>query len=1029
MIKYFIKNSVLTHVLFLFLILLAYLSFERVPKELFPVSTLDKITISGQYSGASAKNLDKMAVSPIEDALKTYPEVDSVESLIRNGSFVITASLKPNSNKTSLLSDFKSEVSLIRKNLPSDMDDPTVSIVKRAFPLIFVSVAGNKSNEYLLKVSKELKEKLSSALPELSTIDIRGDADKELSVTMNTSKINALNLSKSEVVSAISNLYSIYPIGKIDDSTHYYISTTQGQKDLNNIKNTILNIGGKSIYLKDIAQIKFKLDTPQMIGKFDGIKNMTLDIKKGEKGDAIALSKKIRKITKEFAKKYPELKFGFSTDTSKWVRNRLNTVVSNILFGLILVFFFMWIFVNKRISFVVTIGIPTSFAIAMIFLDYFGFSLNLLSMLGALIALGMIVDEAIVVAENIQRHFEMGKDKLQASIDGTLEVFWPVVASAMTTIFAFLPLLMIKGEIGIFMKIIPVMITILILSSLLEAFIFLPLHSKEVLNDDKNLFAEKMWEKLNKFYRKILYFIFNKKVIFMIFFLIFIPFLVIEGFKHSKFQLFPDFDTTQIYVLGTVKGDSTLEQTSKKIEGVEKILKGFIGKDMNSFTTVVGMKMDAKNQPQLSDKNFHIFIDLNEKIPQDWYNKYLAPLLSPVKIENVSRTLLAKDLAKKIREKLKSQDSKFEDLTVFVPTAGIVKSDVLIQLSSKNDKKLISKIKFLESKMRGIKGVYNIRDDANLGPKTIKIKLNNYGKSLGFTESYIVSYLRGDFGDSEVGKMFLNNIAEIKLKDINKDKIQFLKNYRIAIPHTSKEILLSKISSFVIENNFRVLNKYNGVNAKTIYASLNKKVITTKEFYEKLGTYMKEVKKDGVQLNIGGAQKVGNSVKNDLKHSFVVALILIFITLVAMFRSVFLPIVLISVIPLSMLGVIVGDMLMDLNLTMIGMIGVVGLAGVVVNDGIIMIEFIQKATNIEEIIEKASYRVRPILLTSITTILGLFTLIFYPFGQSMILQPLAVALGFGVAWSTVLNLFYLPLIYVILFKLKHKIQNYKKRRL
>jgi multidrug efflux pump subunit AcrB len=1021
LIQYFIKNSILTHILFIFLIIIAYLSFERVPKELFPVSTYDKISIQGAYSGASAKNLDKMVVSQIEDALKTYSEIESVESLIRNGSFAITINLKPNSDKTSLLSDFKSEVSLIKRDLPSDMNEPTVSIVKKVFPLIFVSIAGDQNDEYLLKISEELKDKLSTSLPELSNIEIRGDGDTELSIELNTDKIEALNLSKSQILSAISSLYSIYPIGKVEDSSHYYISSTNGQDDIETIKNSILNINNQTIYLKDISKVHFRLSTPTQLGKFNGIKNMTLDIKKGEKGDAIVLSKQVRQITNEFAKKHSDLTFGFSTDTSKWVKNRLNTVVSNIVFGLVLVFFFMWIFVNKRISFVVTIGIPTSFAFGMIFLDYFGFSLNVLSMLGALIALGMIVDEAIVVAENIHRHFEMGKDKLQASIDGTVEVFWPVVVSALTTIFAFLPLLMIQGEIGIFMKIIPIMVTILLISSLLEAFLFLPLHSKELLREaDKDSFSDKMWEKIDKFYKHLINVVLNYKVVFLILFLIVVPFLVAKGFKNSKFQLFPDFDTTQIYVLGTVKNDSTIYETSEKIKDIESVLKGFIGKDVDSFSTVIGFKMDAKNEAKVSEKNFHIFIDLNERIPTDWYNKYLAPLLSPVQSDNVTRTFLAKEISKQIEEKISKYKDSFEELIVFVPTAGVVKSDVLIQLSSTDDKHLISTINKLKSEMHNIKGVYNIADDASLGPKTLKIELNDYAKSLGFTESYIVTNLRGYFGDAEYGKMFLDSVARIKLKDIQKDKIEFFKNYQISIPNSTQKITLSKISNFIIEDNFRELNKYDGVNSKTVFASLDKKIITVKEFYEQINPYIKELKNSGIKVNIGGAQKVGDEVKRDLQYSFIIAVILIFIILVAMFRSLILPVVLISVIPLSMLGVIFGNYVMDLNLTMIGMIGVVGLAGVVVNDGIIMIEFIKKATNVDEIVEKASHRVRPILLTSVTTVLGLFTLMFYPFGQSVMLQPLAVSLGFGLAWATVLNLFYLPLIYVILFKIKNR---------
>jgi HAE1 family hydrophobic/amphiphilic exporter-1 len=338
---------------------------------------------------------------------------------------------------------------------------------------------------------------------------------------------------------------------------------------------------------------KRQIDTPDTIGKFNGIKDVSLSIKKGNTGDVIKLTKQIRKITKEFAKNYPNLKFGFSMDTSVAVKNRLNTVVSNIEFGLILVFLAMWLFINKRIALVAVIGIPTSFAIALIILDYAHFSLNLLSMLGALIALGMIVDEAIVVAENIQRHMEMGKDRVKAAVDGIKEVFWPVVASALTTIFAFLPLLMISGKIGIFMKIIPIMVSILIISSVMEAFIFLPLHSKEILKPEEKT-KEKLWEKINFYYEKILRFIFKFKWVSLAFFLVGIPALIVVGMKHSKFQLFPDFDTNKIYVSGSFESNNTIYDTFKEVSKVEALLKQKLnGNDIKSFTTIVGMKLNG----------------------------------------------------------------------------------------------------------------------------------------------------------------------------------------------------------------------------------------------------------------------------------------------------------------------------------------------------------------------------------------------------------------------------------------------------
>ena len=1015
--RFFIDRAVLTHTIFLILIFLSILSYQRVAKELFPPSTLDKIMITGAYAGASSDTLNKIAVTPIEDRIKNYAEVSSVESVILNGSFSIVADIKPNNDLTSLLSDFKSEVSQIRSNLPSDMSEPSVSIVKKAFPLITVTIAGDIDKFKLLDIANKLKERLL-VLKELSKIQIDGDGDRELSITLNSDKIEALGLDKTQVLSVLSSISSITPIGKVEDTTQYYLSM-KNIKDIDKIRNIKLNIGGKSVRLGDIATLSYDIETPSTLGKFNGVKDVSLTIKKGESGDAIALSKKIRKITKEFSKHYPKLKFGFSMDTSVWVKNRLNTVVSNIVFGLILVFFAMWIFINRRISFVVSIGIPTSFAIALLFLDYLDFSLNLLSMLGALIALGMIVDEAIVVAENIQRHLEMGKDRVSAAIDGTKEVFWPVLASAMTTIFAFLPLLMIKGEIGIFLKIIPVMITILILSSVLEAFIFLPLHSKEMLlaGDSK----KEIWDKIDLGYKKVLHLLLKYRYFSILLFLVGIPFLIVVGMKHSKFQLFPDFDTTQIYVKGSFDSNNTIYDTFKNVSKIENVLKKELGgNDIKSFTTIVGMKLNGKSNIDSAPNNFHIFVDLYDRVPNDFYNKYIAPLIMPVASnpEDVRRVKSAQQLAKELQEKYKKMGIKMADLSVEVPRAGMVKSDILISLTETNNSKLVADIARVKRELEKIKGVHSIYDDATLGAKLLKIEINGYGQELGFTQQNIVSQLRGYFSDGEFGKTIDKEVIKIRLKDIDKDRFRFLENFRVVVPNSGKEILLSEIANFYIENNFKKLNKYDGVLAKSVYANLDKKVITTAEVYKKIAPLLNQLRSEGVKVTIGGAKKVSKEFMRDIKFAGIVAIVLIFITLVAMFNSVLLPFVVISVIPLSFLGVIIGNMIMHMNFTMIGMIGVVGLAGIVVNDGIIMIDFLKDVKNREELEEKASFRVRPILLTSVTTILGLATLIFYPFGQSVILQPLAIAIGFGLAFSTILNLFYLPLFFAILRKIK-----------
>ncbi|RUM56203.1 MAG: AcrB/AcrD/AcrF family protein, partial [Nautilia sp.] len=228
--KFFLKHSILTHTIFFFLIVLSIMSYNRISKELFPPSTLDKIAIKGAYAGASSDTLNKIAVQPIEDEIKNYSEVADIESIVLNGSFIITADIKPHSNLNSLQNDFKGVISNIKRNLPTDMNEPSVSIVKKAFPLITVTIAGNIDRFKLLDIADKLKQKLL-ILKDLSKIQIDGKGDKELLIDLNLKKIQAFGLNETAVANAISNISSIMPIGKIDGKYQYYLS----MKNLQNI--------------------------------------------------------------------------------------------------------------------------------------------------------------------------------------------------------------------------------------------------------------------------------------------------------------------------------------------------------------------------------------------------------------------------------------------------------------------------------------------------------------------------------------------------------------------------------------------------------------------------------------------------------------------------------------------------------------------------------------------------------------------------------------------------------------------------
>jgi len=658
----------------------------------------------------------------------------------------------------------------------------------------------------------------------------------------------------------------------------------------------------------------------------------------------------------------------------------------------------------------------------------------MLSLLGALIALGMLVDEAIVVAENIYRHLEEGMDRREATIIGSIEMFPAVLTATLTTVFAFLPMLLLTGEMGTFIKIIPIMITVLLLASLFEAFYFLPLHAYDYLRVSKdNSFTKKLWKKMHRWHSRALHFVFRKKLFSLMVIVMSILSLTFVFVKNSKFQLFPEFDTTQVYVYGSVDINSELKDTEEAVTKIEKVLLKNLDKDdVSSVTSVIGFKLDAKNEAQMGDNLFHVFIDLHDRTPVNIFDTYISPLLS---IEYDSSLMTRKKDAKeigKIVDELLADMRKikygtkplFEELVVKVPGAGMVAHDIEISLSGKGEKNIIDGVKYLSDKLSKIKGISNVSDDADIGEKELKLRVNSYGQELGFNEEIVTNELRSYYLKGEYGKMFNDSgLIRIKIESGINKHLDSINNIELQIPSTNRYVALKEVCDFVVVQGFVLLKKENGIRIRSVFASLDKSIVTSSEVMQKLKPAFEKLKKDGYKVDVKGEEKENNKNKKEMLQSAIIAIFLIFITLVWLFDSIKKSLIVISTIPLVILGVYFGHYIMGLNLSMPGLIGVVGLAGVVVNDGLIMVSFIQKAKDTEELMERAKTRLRPILLTSLTTVLGLSSLIFFASGQAMILQPMAVSLGFGIAWATVLNLIYVPLLYAVAYKIKSPNKN------
>jgi len=1036
-ITFAVDKPIINHILMVFMLVLSIFAYQDIPKEIFPPSTLDQITITGGYPGASADVLDKMAVRSIEDDLKSISEVENIDTVIQNGFFSIRADVKPGSDNQLVLSDVKDVIANIRRDLPADMDEPIAKITVHDFPLLLVAISGDVPKKRLLTIAEDLKSRLS-AYKDLSGMTIRGDADDEVLIRIDNAKLTAYELSKESVYRAISSLSSIFPIGTIEQKgNHLYLSTINGEKSVESLKSTLITVSGKKVRLGDIAKVSFGLSEPKEISHFNGVRNISININKTKEGNAIALSREIKQMLAKVQKEYKDVTLEAYTDTSIWIKNRLNLVSSNIIFGLILVFLALFMSVNYKIALVVAIGIPTSFMITLIAADMIGYSLNMLTLLGALIALGMLVDEAIVVAENIYRHMEMGKAPREAAIDGAMEMFPAVLTATLTTVFAFLPLLILSGEMGMFMRVLPVMISILLLSSLFEAFYFLPLHSKEFFSmkntkgdHDRNDF----WIKMDVLYERLLGRLLKKKKRSLFLLVTFIILSTVGMLGLTKFKFFPDFDTTQIYLNGKIDINSKLEDTEKMVSKIEQALLDYYKKngeegEVSSITSVIGILLNADQTFETGDNLFHIFINLHEKAPENFFDTYLNPIFSleydgSDMIRKQKAQELAKVTQKDVLEAFKKMtlpngEKVFSEINLFVPQTSIVGHDIEIGLNVLDEKKQLKAIKALKKALSSIKGVFDVTDNATEGVKELKLRVNEYGQMLGFSETYVASVLKGTFLKGEYGKMFdEKGLIRVRIEDPDKDQNLDIRAVKLTAPDGRSVVRLDEICDFVYKKSYVKIFKEDGDRVRTVIARVDSKTILATEVMQQIKPLLSRFEKEGIKVIIKGEEKENKQMKKEMSQAALIALFLIFISLVWMFNSLVLPLIIISTIPLSIVGALVGTYIMGINLTMPGVMGIIGLSGVVVNDGLIMLSFIKGSKNQKEMMQKAGHRLRPIILTSITTVLGLLSLIFFASGQALIIQPMAISLGFGIAWATVLNLYYVPLMYSVIYKVK-----------
>lgn len=1019
--RFFVDNARMNYVLFILIFSVGIWSYMKMPKEIFPTFDMDMVSISGSYTGASVDILDKMAVSEIEDNVKSLEGVIETTTVISPGKFTIILELQKGKDRYNMADKVKDAVALTKGNLPSDMDEPTVNVMERSRDLINIALTSEKLTvDQMKKFADDFKSQILT-ISGISEVTVFGDSDKYYEILLDDKKLEAYDIDKNELFNTIGTLSYIFPIGKIEGATkHYYISTYNGAKTANELANTLIKLSNATLYLSDIATIKKRYEDSNTLYSFNGKNSISLAIKQLDTSNAMKISEDIKKLIQKVQPKQPNIDISVSDDNSDRIKERLDIVGSNILIGIIAIVLLIWILINARMSFIIFIGIPTSFVIAALYMYLFGYSINLISLVGVLIAIGIVVDDAIVVSENIQQHIEEGWEPKEAAIAGANEMVKPVTIASITTLFSFLPALMISGTMGEVMKLIPIALSALVVASLIESFIFLPIHAAHTLKSGAKVTD---WSKINVTYNYAIHFFMRWKKSFLVIFVILVPLLTVVMVKTSKFQMFPTFDSDNIKISIKANQNTTLEES---FEIVKKIEADLIAQKkqyhIKSIDSRAGYRRDSGSNTERFPYVMYMTVELNKLQANNLLDKYITPILSIYyNPDERSRTKtsqeLSRELIKFLNEKNYKKQFDLTEIAVLERKVGPIKADIKIGLVSNDDKKIVNSLAKLTKELQAIKGTKSVANSAKFGIDEIKLKVNSYGEQLGLTESTIGSYLSNLYLTKKKSVTFdIKDMLDIKIESLNKDNFESFKN--TPIPINNGTVRLSEVCDFITKKSFEQLTKDNGEKNFYIYANVDTKIITSTEVMDKIQPTLDEIKKNGVKIVLKGEAKKKKELAADMLAAAALALTLIMLSMLYLFNSFRETAILMSVIPFSFLGVLIGHKLMGLNLSMPSIIGALGLAGVVINDGIIMMTYLKKARTIEDVFIRATKRFRPIVLTTITTLIGMSSLIFFATGQAVIFQPIAIALGFGLAWGTILNLLYLPVLYTFAHRLK-----------
>ncbi|MEI8625535.1 efflux RND transporter permease subunit [Pseudoalteromonas sp. B137] len=1019
MIAWFAKNHVAANLLLVTLLLSGLFSLStKIPLEVFPSFETDMISVSVSLRGSTPEDVEQGVTIRIEEAVQDLEGIKQIFSRSSEGSGSVTIEVETGYDPRELLADIKSRVDAIN-TFPADAEKPIVALAERIREVIAVTVSSDYGEKETREYAETVRDQILR-LPNVTQVELSGVRDYEIAIEVSQDVLRQYDLSLAQISSAIANSSSDISAGNLKTEGGDVLISSKGQAYR---KDEFANIvvknqaDGTIIRLGDIAIIKDDFEETPVRTRFNGKQAAFIDVYRIGPQSAITVADEVKNYIQEQQSSLPQgFELSYWDDDSELVKSRIATLTTNALQGGILVLALLTLFLRPAIAFWVFIGIPVSFMGAFIAMPIFGVTLNIMSLFGFILVLGIVVDDAIVTGENVYTHLKTAKSGEQAAILGTQEVATPVTFGVLTTVAAFLPLAFIEGARGALFAQIPVVVIPVLLFSLIESKFVLPAHLKYIkLRHEKGepskfdviqqRFADGFENAILKYYQPTLNLALRHKLASVSLFVgVFIIILTMITSGWTKFVFFPRIPSETVRVNLTLPTGTPFEVTNKY---------------------VIDMSQKAQQlQEKYRDPDTGESVILN----------ILATTGGRGGVSNSGSVRFEITPAEKRESDIGSRElaSEWRDLIGVIPGAesltfraeiGRSSDPIDVQLSGTSLTILQDVADHIKTRLSTYPTVFDIADSMSDGKEELQIELTQQGLALGLNRVNVAGQVRNSFFGSQVQRIQRGRDdvrVMVRLPIDERRSVADLQNILINTP-AGGSVPLSHVATLTAGQSPSTINRIDRYRTLNVTADIEKNNTNMTILQADLTEYLDELMQQypGVDYKLEGEAKEQRESFGSLAWALVFVFFIIYALLAIPLKSYLQPIIVMSVIPFGMIGAVVGHWIMGMDLTIMSLLGMLALTGVVVNDSLVLVDFINKKRSeggklLDAVKIAGASRFRPVMLTSLTTFIGLMPLLFEKATQAQFLIPMAVSLGFGIIFATFITLLLVPINYMMM---------------